>query len=743
MTKLFDLSANNSKKQKLTILASFKELMLKVFQDDLKEFHNFTEILQNAKAIFNMKQVPIASSLSEEKAELLAKYYFYNSMHAHLQKFANLITELMNEDVEFIRRELLDIVTELSLKCPENVSFPIFCTLINKLGARDSQMTAKISKALDIAINSIPELSLKLTKEIHQLILREQSHIDTKATGYAVLANIKFEGLEDKEVVYYTLRVFLEEIKRYIAELQSENLNKNKLLKDKFGAGKNIKAKNRRVSLKALIQERMERNTKVMNQVVRGMNRILPQIKSFKFLNDFLEENLEHFFRFARLTTSKLSIQILLFLFHILKHDFYSKLCERFLNLFYDFIKSPSLFDSRLVEQVFDLLFNIIKNDYSSERSMAFIKRILETVMHCEPRIIISSLIFFAKISQEKIILKSMLLNKHAQIDKLKAALGNGVADMNDEEEHFVDVIESEDEALVTKRTNVGKPDVSAANQSKAPNKKDDGHFEGTKKETPGISFDSNKRNPLYAGADLCTLWELLYYKTHYNPTVRKITNLILNNELDKLDYKGNPLLDFTNAAVLSRVSMKSMKQNSLVKKGKSNVARNLRYQPITFENYKDLLFDDERAMQLYFENKVSSLNLEKTRDLKKKKRREEGDEFDEEAEIDEFADDLIEKEMKKMNPNEDLENEDEVFGGEEEEDGNEENDYSDEGDDFGGAYIPDEEDNEDDDDNLADELEDEEDEIPLEMLKKRAKSLPKAKSFKGKNPVAKKIKHK
>jgi len=742
MTKLFDLSANNSKNQKLSILGCFKDLMLNVFRDDLREFRNFTEILQNAKNIFNMKQVPSASSLSEEKADLLAKYYFYNSMHAHLQKFANLITELMNEDVEFIRRELLDIVTGLALKCPENVALPIFCTLINKLGARDAQMTAKISKALDIAISSIPELSLKLTKEVHQLILREQTHVDTKATGYTVLANIKFEGLEDKEVVYYTLRVFLEEIKRYISDLQPENLNKNKLLNDKFGKGKQIKAKNRRVPLKALIQERMERNTKVMNQVVRGMNRIIPQIKSFKFLNEFLEENLEHFFRFARLTTSKLSIQILLFLFHILKHDFYSKLCERFLNLIYDFVKLPTLFDSQLVEQVFDLLFNIIKDDYSSERSIAFIKRILETVMHCEPRIIIASLLFFAKISQEKIILKTMLANKHAQIGKLKSALGNGVTNLNDEEEHFVDVVESEDEALVKKRSNNKKSTEASASTNKPATQSKEKASEGTPKESTVTSFDPKKRNPLFAGAELSTLWELLYYKTHYNPTVRKITNLILNNDLDKLDYKGNPLLDFTNAAVLSRISMKNIKQNSLVKKGKSNVARNLRYQPITFENYKELLFDDERAMQLYFENKVSSLSLEKERSLKRKRKREDGDEFDEEAEIDEFADDLIEKEMKKMNPDEqEAQDDDEV--GEEGQEGDDDEGFSEDENNFGGAYIPDEEFSEDEDNNFADDDQEEDEEVVHQVLKKRSQSQKKPQSFKGKKPVPKKVKQK
>lgn len=94
----------------------------------------------------------------------------------------------------------------------------------------------------------------------------------------------------------------------------------------------------------------------------------------------------------------KLAIKLMSFLFSIVKHDFYNKLAERFMNLFYDSLNSIEIFHSKTSEHIFNLIFNIAKNDYSFTRICAIVKRLFQVVVHCDTKVIIGALILLSKI---------------------------------------------------------------------------------------------------------------------------------------------------------------------------------------------------------------------------------------------------------------------------------------------------------------------------------------------------------
>lgn len=150
---------------------------------------------------------------------------------------------------------------------------------------------------------------------------------------------------------------------------------KKKLLKEKF-KNKKYKLKNVKVSLENLLKEKIETESSLLNNYMRGVNKILPLLTKIELIDSFFEENLTHFFKFSRIAYPKLAIKLMSFLFAIVKHDFYSKLAERFMNLFYDSLNSTDIFHSKTSEHIFNLIFNIAKSDYSFTRICAFIKRL-------------------------------------------------------------------------------------------------------------------------------------------------------------------------------------------------------------------------------------------------------------------------------------------------------------------------------------------------------------------------------
>lgn len=156
--------------------------------------------------------------------------------------------------------------------------------------------------------------------------------------------------------------------------------------------------KNLKISFSNILKERIELESALLNNYMRGVIKILPLLKNQNFIDEFFEQNLVYFFKFSRISSHKLAIKIMSFLFNVVKHDFYNKLAERFLNLFYDQLNSVEIFHSKTSEHIFNLIFNIAKLDYSFPRIAAFIKRMFQIVVHCESRIILGALILFSKV---------------------------------------------------------------------------------------------------------------------------------------------------------------------------------------------------------------------------------------------------------------------------------------------------------------------------------------------------------
>lgn len=611
-------------KKTLVYIEGVKTMILGPYREDMPLLKHFKDYIDEDKPLANN-----ATSYTIEDKEKLAKYYFWSMLKIHITSFATKIDFLVRQTSNIHIKQLIEVILDIINKSADWLVMSLIRSLLHDLGTSSNQLINSIEKAVTLAINNRVNISLQLAKIVYEKLNVSNISLDLRRNLLSILVSVQFESIEDKNVNYFVLEVLLGQLSTFLQLFKDKKEAKRTLMVEKKATVNIKKIKRKRYSLTDLISERIAAYSKLLSQCVKGLNKILPCIKGRKQFDDFLDSHLILFFNFCRLSSSKVSIQLLIFMFQVVKYDMYSKIAERYANLLYDLINGPEIFESRLCEQVFDLLLNFIKNDFSSERVLSFIKRLFNTIVHCDSKIVITALVFFARIAQHKVILQNLVHNK------------TRLAIDNDAEEAYKDVEESEEEEIrPTERVK---------------------HNDAVKDNEPVSStgYSTEKRNPLYARAHETFLWEMLLLRNHYNPVVRKLVNVILTLKFDEIDYKGNPLNDFSYSAIFRRFAIKAVKQKTQNKKLQADRQK---IGVINYDNYKDVLKEDETALKLYFENKISQLaDVRKFKRVRKAK-------MDDVEDEDQYADELFEKEMVKMNGGDKIDDEelnDDDFNGE------------------------------------------------------------------------------
>jgi hypothetical protein len=72
--------------------------------------------------------------------------------------------------------------------------------------------------------------------------------------------------------------------------------------------------------------------------------------------------------------------------------------------------------------------------------------------------------------------------------------------------------------------------------------------------------YDPFKRQPLHSSAEKTSAWELLLLADHYHPSVRSFAEQLLKGK--PIQYRGDPLADFTLLRFLDKFVHKNPKQN-------------------------------------------------------------------------------------------------------------------------------------------------------------------------------------
>jgi ribosome biogenesis protein MAK21 len=494
LNRLSRLIHNKNNKTKLLVNQEIKEL----FKGPLKE------ILEKSKPFVDLQD-------DKEHKDEPAKLYLISTMRHHLRKLLNCVSNNLKENLSFFKTEYIEILAELarvtSSKCVE-----CYEPLINKIGDSEARIGVVAAKYVTLGIMFQAESALSIVQRIHLKIM--SSNTDSQLSYLICLANVDYGKVEDKNVLYKALEIFLQ-----TSQKNMEKLNKK------------------------VKQDVLEKTSTVIRQVTRGINRLLPHIKNFRQVTEFFQKYMNSFFRMAHIMPERTRIQILIFIFQIVKGDMYSDLAERFMTLLYSTLTNASLISSSLSEQYFDLLFSALSQDYHETRILGFVKRLFSTGIHCSGRVILTILVFFGKLLQEKPILRNLLTFKKESEKPVGKILQIKSRKWKTEEEG-VEVV------------NTGTKIEEEEEESNQAIKEE---TSSTKNEIE--EYNSLKRNPKYCGADLTSLWELVFLTEHYHYMVRKFAKMILNNKGTEIQYKGNPMIDFSRGSVINRLVSRKVKQ--------------------------------------------------------------------------------------------------------------------------------------------------------------------------------------
>ncbi|USP74532.1 Ribosome biogenesis protein NOC1 [Curvularia clavata] len=423
-----------------------------------------------------------------------------------------------NDEVEFSRNRAVTYVWELLKEKPEQEE-NLLRLLINKLGDKEKKVASRASYLLLQLQNTHPLMKSVIISSIESDLLFRPNQSGV-AKYYAVITlNQTVLSTKEPDVanklleIYFSL--FLGLLKKQ-KEHEKEEKRVNKHGAVQGGGGKPGKMAKRKAEKAATMAFKVEDESreKLISAILTGVNRAFPFAKTddAKF-----EDQLNMIFEVTHSSNFNTSIQAMTLIQQISATKHYS--ADRFYRTLYESLLDPRLMTTSKHIMFLNLLYRSLKADTSIKRVKAFVKRLLQTIHLHEPPFICGVLYLVNEMINTFPSIKSMLSTPEDHAD-----------DSGDE--HYEDVDEDKEPT----------------------NKK------GEDEKSTAPAYDSRKRDPEHARADLSCLWELLPLQAHYHPSVHVLASKIVNQE--PIKEKPDPTI-YTLMNFLDKFSFKNAKSKS------------------------------------------------------------------------------------------------------------------------------------------------------------------------------------
>jgi ribosome biogenesis protein MAK21 len=519
-----------------------------------------------------------------------------------------------NDEVEYSRNRAVTFVWELLKEKPEQEE-NLLRLLINKLGDKEKKVASRASYLLlqlqithplmkNVIINSI---------ESDLLFRPNQSGV---AKYYAIITlNQTVLSLKEPEVANKLLEIYFSIFlgllkKQREHEKEEKRINKHGLVQGGGSQpGKMAKKKAEKAATMAFKVEDESRE-KLISAILTGVNRAFP----FANTDDAkFEEQLNMIFEVTHSSNFNTSIQAMTLIQQISATKHYS--ADRFYRTLYESLLDPRLMSTSKHIMFLNLLYRSLKADTSIKRVKAFVKRLLQIIHMHEPPFICGVLYLINELIVTFPTIKTMLSTPEDHTD-----------DSGDE--HYDDA-DKDEEATAPKEEN----------KSALP------------------TYDSRKRDPEHAQADLSCLWELLPLQAHYHPSVHVLASKIVNQE--PIKEKPDPTI-YTLMNFLDKFSFRNAKTKSQSVHGSSimqpmaGTSKAASYlittrdgdrthDPLNSEQFWRRKVDDVRDDEVFFHTYFEKAGKAKQADKKaKKKDRRKNDDSDDESGEDEIWQALV-----------------------------------------------------------------------------------------------------
>ncbi|EDQ85363.1 uncharacterized protein MONBRDRAFT_29308 [Monosiga brevicollis MX1] len=501
--------------------------------DSLYEAFTTALLIPNRKLVaadrrpwFQLLERGLGSGKSSGKGvdRIVLLWFFEDLIKRKYLTFVQRLQDLVNDSQLPIRSKILGMIFDL-LRTHSEQEKILLTSLVSKLQDAERKLASKAGHFLHLLMQQYPLMKSIVAREVKAVLFKPSTKVRGQYYAMNVLNQIELSRKHDQSLANELLDIYFTFFKERFA---------------KHATGSD---------------DEEDDHSRLLAALLTGINRAYPfgnlDAEKIQFYADDL-------FRMCHVGSFNCSIQALNLLFQFM--DSHQAVSDRFYRTLYATLLDTRLPKSSKKAMYLNLLFRALKNDPMVSRLKAFVKRLMQTAMTMNAAFMSSALVIFAALVKEKPSLRTLL---EAEVDD------------DSDDERLGDRLSDDDTQTVVSSTTAVNGDEGQQEEAEEEEEEEE-EEEGPESNAafPHSNFvapeqrqtlrrqsgyDPLKREPLYAGAELSSLWELALAQNHFHPTVTAFADKTLRGL--KLDYNGDPLQDMTLIKFLDRFVNKQPKK--------------------------------------------------------------------------------------------------------------------------------------------------------------------------------------
>lgn len=466
----------------------------------------------------------------------LAYAKFESELKGIFRDFLGVIDDCGKDDIVHFKQKAARVCFDLLVAKPENEK-ALLAMLVNDLGSPERRVASSASYYLNLLVSKHhPAMKLVVVREVELLVHRPNVGLRTRYYAVSFLNQMRFTPDHDVELARKLVRMYM--------DLFSESVASDREGVKQKGAG-GLESK----------------ESRLMGALLTGVNRSFPYSKPDEDDTDYSKQ-FESLFQVAHAQSLMSATQALSFLFQVAQIN--SVVSDRFYRALYSRIMDTAVAGEAKQALFMNLLFKAMKADVSAKRVKAYAKRLLQSALQSTPGFAAGALLVLSEVmvARRKGLLKSFVV----------------LSEGDDADEDFRDVDEKSVEE--NNQDDVAEGDSGHGSGGDAGDAKEGGVTDkpvsGVERDAPpkrprggpllsnviwGSGYDPTKRDPTHARAEESCLWEVVALCSHYHPSVVSFATR-LRKEMAAIEYKGDPLKDFTLGAFLDKFSYRKPKKH-------------------------------------------------------------------------------------------------------------------------------------------------------------------------------------
>ncbi|VDO53150.1 unnamed protein product [Haemonchus placei] len=466
----------------------------------------------------------ICSNSKDGRRRLLVLWRFEHKLKLVYERFLRAVEGLASLVVEDLSKRALRTALNLLAERPEGERF-LLSMLVNKLGHPKTHIAAFVATLLEDLTKRQPRMRSVIVAEVERLIYR--INVSPKAHMYASTFLSQF--------------CFLDRI----AILLLDSALAVQMLSIYFGL------------FKTLVCRKVPDN-RLLVILLSAANRALPFAKA-----DSLVEDINTLYKVVHTSSYSVALQTLKLLFQV--HQISDSLSDRFYTALYRKLLievPPSCYNQMLL-----LVFKVLKADPSENRVRTFVKRLLQAATSATPSLAAGILILISRLleARKNLIVLQKQVDRVALVDAKLRTTGD-----DDDEERYFDLGPDGKPITAVKKEESRSFYLMPFHVEDEIQKKVDGvngvnfvskpgwiHRKHGRSTSP---YNHGVRNPLFVDCSNLVDSELLLLSKHYHPSVAIFAKALIQDGC--INYKGDPIEDFTLLKFLDRFAFKNPKEN-------------------------------------------------------------------------------------------------------------------------------------------------------------------------------------